>query len=68
MTQVMDSADFVQALMDLYNNPDQAIVVGQPVSGHVVDSDGGVFTVDGDFAGQLPNGVFRHRTQVASGL
>ncbi len=68
MTQVMDSADFVQALMDLDSNPDQAVVVDQPVSGHVVDSDGGVFTVGGDFVGQLPNDVFRHRTQVASGL
>jgi hypothetical protein len=64
----MDSQDFMHAMVDLDNNPDQKIVVGQPVSGHLVEDDGGVFTTDGDFVGVLPDDVFRHRTEIASGL
>lgn len=68
MTQAMDSTDFMNAMMDLDGNPDQQIVVDRPQFGHTVDADGGVWTVNGDFVGQLPGDVFAHRTQVASGL
>ncbi len=68
MTQVMDSTDFMDAMLDLDNNPDQQVVVDQPQFGHTVDALGGVWTVDGDFVGQLPSGVFVHRAQVAAGL
>lgn len=63
--QIMDSADFIEALMDLDNNPDQGIVIDEEQYGHYVDKGGSVYDLEGRYVGRITDEVLAYRTSPA---
>lgn len=63
--QIMDSAKFVEALMDLDNNPDQGIVIDEVQYGHYVDERGNVYDANSNYVGRITDEVLAYRTSPA---